>query len=142
MGGQDLANLEFDEQTKCHFKNVCVRLLPLWSEQELAEMNSMERKVATTLRLDYFRPEGVGKDVPIQWNNEFPVDDDRLDVFSTEGERAGRSWTRLDRDSAVIPVVVRGEIPETERWSEGKIAVMTEAFYPENFGQYAFVLSR
>lgn len=97
-------------------------------------MNTTERKVATTLRLEYFRPEGLGSDVPIQWNNEFPAGD-RLDIFASEEERAGRSWTRLDKDSAVIPVIVQSEIPETERWSEAKIAVMTEAFWPENFGQ-------
>lgn len=136
MGGQDLPGLNFDDQTTCEFKDVCVSLLPLWSEKELAEMNETERRVATTLRLEYFRPEGVGDDVPIQWNNEFPVGE--LDVLSSEAERAGRSWTRLDRDSAVIPVIVKGEIPPNERWSDAKIAVLTEAFYPENFGQYVF----
>lgn len=131
MGGQDISTLTFDEQTRCHFKNICLQLLPLWSEKQLTEMNETERKVATTVRLDYYR--AVGSEVPIQWNDEFPLD--QLDVFSTEEERAARSWTRLGRDSAVIPVVHRGPIPEGERWAEADITILSEAFWPENFGQ-------
>lgn len=114
IGGSDIApSLSAAAQTRCHFKNVCLTLLPTL----LANNTNVE---ATSVRLEYFRPPELERlDVPVQWNMRF---------------EQTKSWTRLGRDSAVVPEIKFTPIPSHYKWSEAKVAVASESFWPENYG--------
>lgn len=81
----------------------------------------MGRIQKSSVSLFYYRPIQA-KQSPIFWYDEFPQ----------EGP-----WVRIDRDSSLTPTMIYSPLsqePEITYWSPAQTSVLTESFWPENYG--------
>ncbi|KAI5477587.1 glycosyltransferase family 61 protein [Pseudohyphozyma bogoriensis] len=99
---------------RCHFKNVCIRLLePLDPYATYPTMNP-----PSSVEMIYYRPSSA-REAPVFWY---------------DGHSNDMPWVRIDRDSGLTPSFKFNELPQDAWWAPAETTVLTEAFWPENFG--------
>ncbi|GAA6034785.1 hypothetical protein JCM8097_001168 [Rhodosporidiobolus ruineniae] len=98
---------------RCHFQNVCARLLPLD-----APGMKWDTDTNTTIELTYYRDPRLGGGSTI---------------WSTETRESEEPWLMTDRDHYLTVREVYGEMPREKELVEPPTVLMG-AFWPANFG--------
>ncbi|KAM0790426.1 hypothetical protein ACM66B_003307 [Microbotryomycetes sp. NB124-2] len=112
-GTQGVANLV---GTKCRFRNVCLELLDLPLGGGVLDANVSNHP--EYVRLTFYRPDWL-KDAPLYWYKGYAKDG---------------PWLSVDWAGTVKPTIVGGTVPANSLWSPAETTILTEAWWPENFG--------
>ncbi|KAK4049306.1 hypothetical protein OIV83_004243 [Microbotryomycetes sp. JL201] len=103
-------------ETKCRFRNVCLELLDL--PEHRAMLDADVKNNPEYVRLSYYRPDWLAE-APLYWFKGYAKDG---------------PWSRVDWAGTLKPTLVSGTVPPDSLWSPAETTILTEAWWPENFG--------
>ncbi|KAK4047101.1 hypothetical protein OIO90_006303 [Microbotryomycetes sp. JL221] len=101
---------------KCRFRNVCLELLPL--PQNRAMLDADKDNAPEYAKLYYYRPSWL-KQAPLYW---------------FKGYAHKEPWSRIDWAGTLKPTIMDDFVPVDSWWSTAPTTILTEAWWPENFG--------